>query len=1037
MKKFWTIYTVLCCIFCCEIASAQNLTKISGTVLDENNAPLAGVTVSVNGKGATLSTSDGSFTLTNVPTGATISFSFIGYETETVTVNHPKTVEAIRLIPAENAMREITVVGYGKQERRDITGSVSSVKLDEQKSFLSVDQLLQGRAPGVFVSNSSGALGGANLLTIRGVSSIIGENNPLYVVDGVPIYGTDRSANSVGTSGGSVSAISMGGTSTGGGTLTNNMDLNYSFEQNPLLSINPEDIESIEILKDAFATSIYGSRGSAGVILITTKSGSRDRTAINVSYTMSIDQPIGKLDLLTGDEYAQIYSQYYPSDVYRAGYNTDWQDAVTRNALSHNLSASISGGNTRTRYFFSLSYANNESYIINNDLQRYSARLNLDTQLNDKFTLGANVTLSFIDNNALTAPTVYKDAILRAPNLPIYNEDGSYYYGHDLNTKGNNDNYNPVAYANDVTSQSKNITTIGNTYLQYDVTNWLQLKTELGINISNGRSYVYKPELPEEVADLTPNNQASENDALKYRIVTNNTITVNKVFNERHYLQAVLGESYEIGHEYNSQIYGSNFFSSAIKGIGSAQTTRVGAASEDTWALLSAFARVNYQLMRRYLFGVSYRIDGSSRYNRLHRFINIPAVSAAWRLSEEDFIAYNAPWIDEMKIRGSIGWTSQDANNSYYGAQAIYVLNTASSYGNEQFLSMSQPSNVNLDWERTITYDLGLDFSAFKERLKLTVDYYYKRTTDMLFSSDLPAYTGYSTQYQNIADMQNQGVEIQLISDNIVRKNFLWQTILNLSRNSNKILKLNFEGNQLDQANSSFKYYAVGYPMAQWYLHEWVGVDPNTGDPIWRLADGSTTTVPPASNYETSTDNKKVCGTAEPKFYGSFTNILTFKGFELNTMFTFSVGGHMINSTRAQLLTYATETANNLSRDILDFWQIPGQTTDIPKLKNSSIVNNYDYTSSITTTRFLEKSSYLRLKTLEFSYSLPKQVLRRTRTFNQIKLFVVLTNVFTISPYSGLDPEVSAFGSSATAAGYDNLTMPSSRSYQFGIRFGL
>ena len=710
---------------------------------------------------------------------------------------------------------------------------------------------------------------------------------------------------------------------------------------------------------------------------------------------------------------------------------------MSRNALSHNLSASISGGNSRTRYFFSLSYANNESYIINNDLQRYSARLNLDTQLNDKFTLGANVTLSFIDNNALTAPTVYKDAILRAPNLPIYNEDGSYYYGHDLNTKGNNDNYNPVAYANDVTSQSKNITTIGNTYLQYDVTNWLQLKTELGINISNGRSYVYKPELPAEVADLTPNDRASENNALKYRIVNNNTITVNKVFNDRHYLQAVLGQSYEIGHEYNSQIYGSNFFSSAIKGIGSAQTSRVGAASEDTWALLSAFARVNYQLMRRYLFGVSYRIDGSSRYNRLHRFINIPAVSAAWRLSEEDFIAYNAPWIDEMKIRGSIGWTSQDANNSYYGAQAIYVLNTASSYGNEQFLSMSQPSNVNLDWERTITYDLGLDFSAFKERLKLTVDYYYKRTTDMLFSSDLPAYTGYSTQYQNIADMQNQGIEIQVISDNIVRKNFLWQTILNLSRNSNKILKLNFEGNQLDQANSSFKYYAVGYPMAQRYLHEWVGVDPNTGDPIWRLADGSTTTVPPASNYETSTDNKKVCGTAEPKFYGSFTNILTFKGFELNTMFTFSVGGHMINSTRAQLLTYATETANNLSRDILDFWQIPGQTTDIPKLKNSSIVNNYDYTSSITTTRFLEKSSYLRLKTLEFSYSLPKQVLRRTRTFNQIKLFVVLTNVFTISPYSGLDPEVIAFGSSATAAGYDNLTMPSSRSYQFGIRFGL
>lgn len=258
-------------------------------------------------------------------------------------------------------------------------------------------------------------------------------------------------------------------------------------------------------------------------------------------------------------------------------------------------------------------------------------------------------------------------------------------------------------------------------------------QNRIGYQHRNTRAYTYKPELPEEVADLTPNNQASENNALKYRVVNNNTITVNKVFNDRHYLQAVLGQSYEIGHEYNNTIYGSNFFSKDIKGIGSAQTSRVSAAGEDTWALLSAFARVNYQLMRRYLFGVSYRLDGSSRYNRLHRFINIPAVSAAWRLSEEDFIAYNAPWIDELKVRGSIGWTSQDANNSYYGAQAIYVLNTSSSYGNEQFLGMSQPSNVNLDWEKTITYDLGIDFSAFKERLKLTVDYYYKRTSDMLF----------------------------------------------------------------------------------------------------------------------------------------------------------------------------------------------------------------------------------------------------------------------------------------------------------------
>ncbi len=1037
MKKFLSLCLLSLWLLFGGTAWAQTFPKITGTVYDENDAPLAGVTITVEGKGATLSTSSGTFTLTSVPQGSTVRFSFIGYKTQKIVIDSPDAAASVKLQPDAVNTSEVTVIGYGKQERRDITGSVSSVKLDEQKAFMSVDQLLQGRAPGVFVSNSSGALGGANLLTIRGVSSIIGENNPLYVVDGVPIYGTDRSANSVSTSGGAISAVSMQGTSTGGGSLVNNTDLNYSFEQNPLLSINPDDIESIEILKDAFATSIYGSRGSAGVVLITTKSGAYNRTSVNVSYTLSLDNPIGKLDLLNGDEYVMIYKQVYPSDLYTPGYNTDWVDAVTRTAISHNTNASISGGGEKTRYFLSLSYANNESYVIANDLQRYSARLNLDTELSRKFSMGANVTISFVDNNAINAPTVYKDAILRAPNLPIYGPDGKYYYGHDLNAKGSNDNYNPVAYARDNISRTKNITTIGNAYLQYDVLPWLELRTELGINIADGRSNTFKPELPAAVASLTPNNQASETVSQRYRIVNNNTITINKVFNNNHYLQAVVGESYEIAHEYNNSIAGSDFFSSDTKGIGAAQTRRVNAAGEDTQSLLSAFARVNYQLMRRYMFGVSYRLDGSSRYNRNHRFINIPSVSAAWRLSEEDFIRYNAEWIKEFKIRASVGWTSQDANNSYYGAQAIYVLNTASSYGGEQFLSMSQPSNINLNWERTITYDAGIDFDAFDNRLRLTLDYYYKRTSDMLFASDLPAYTGYATQLQNIADMQNQGIEGQIISDNIVTRDFKWQSILNITHNRNKILKLNFEGNQLDQANSSFKYYAEGYPMAQWYLHEWVGVDEMTGDPLWRLADGTLTTVPPASNYATSNANKFVYGVAEPKFYGSFTNIFTYKGLEANIMFTFSVGGRMINSTRAQLLTYATESANNLSRDILDFWQIPGQKTDIPRLRNSSIINSSDYTSAITTTRFLEKSSYFRLKTIELSYSLPKRALTKTKIFDQLKFFVVLTNLFTVTPYSGLDPEVSAFGSSATATGYDNLTMPSSRSYQFGVRIGL
>ena len=432
--------------------------------------------------------------------------------------------------------------------------------------------------------------------------------------------------------------------------------------------------------------------------------------------------------------------------------------------------------------------------------------------------------------------------------------------------------------------------------------------------------------------------------------------------------------------------------------------------------------------------GITYRIDGSSRFNRNHRYLSTPSFSLGWRMSNERFIKDNCPFINELKLRGSVGLSSKDGNNSYYGAQAVYVLNTQTTYGGNSYLQMSQPGNENLDWERTITYDAGLDLEMFDKRVKVTLDYYYKKTTNMLFSSDLPLYTGYQKENQNIADMMNDGFEFQLITTNINTRDFQWQTILNISRSRNKILKLNFEGNQLDQANSSFKYYAVGYPVAQWYLHEWVGVDPMTGDPLWRYKDGSVSNIPPAANYSTSQDNKFVCGTATPDFYGSITNTLTYKGWELDFLFTFAYGSKMINSTRANLLSYTLETANNLSSEIMNMWQIPGQKTDIPRLNNSSIIGSYDYTTAVTTTRFLEDNSYLRLKTLTLSYNVPSKYLKKTKFFKQLRIFTTFTNVFTITGYSGLDPEISAFGSSALAAGYDNMTMPQSRAYQFGVR---
>ncbi len=1007
--------------------------EIYGKVVDKEGTPLELVLVNIQGTMKAITTNKDGLYKIKAATGDILVFSLMGFEKENVKV--PANRNEVNVMLQDSRafeMSDVVVVGYSQVERRDLTGSVSSVKPKDNVGFQTIDQMLQGAAPGVYMSNSSGALGGANVLTIRGISSIMGDNNPLYVIDGVPVYSTDREANSVANSGGSVPGIAYGGSQVGGGSLRYNYDLRYSFEKNPLAALNPDDIESIEILKDAFATAIYGSRGAAGVILITTKKGSKDRTKVNVGYTLSFDKPLGKLDLLNGDQYALIYNTYYNTNAYTTGHNTDWLDAVTRTAVSNGVSASVSGGAKKTDYFLSLSYDNNESYIINNDMQRFSARLNMNAELNKQWKMGMNVSLSRLINNALSASDIYSSALKKAPNLPLYGEDGDYYYGYAPNPKGDGEAYNPVAqaYINDQSVEDTRI--VGNGYLEYRPASWISLRSEVGLDMYNAFTNIRKGEFPEYFTGAI-GNQAQESTKLNTKFVVNNLINLNKVWGQ-HFLQGVIGQSYEHSLERSNSVAGSNFFSPDLNGVGAAQTKRVVSAFSRESALFSAFARLNYQWKYRYMAGVTYRLDGSSRFNRNHRYLSTPSFSLGWRMSEENFIKDNLKWVDQIKFRGSVGVSSKDGNNSYYGAQAVYNLNTLTSYGGYNYLQMSQPGNENLDWERTITYDAGLDVELFDSRVQLTFDYYYKKTTNMLFSSDLPLYTGYTKENQNIADMMNQGIDFQLITQNIQNDNFQWQTVLNLSRATNKILKLNFEGNQLDQANSSFKYYEVGAPVAQWYLHKWMGVDPQTGDPLWQYKDGTISNIPPASDYGLSNANKFVMGTAMPDFYGSMTNMLMYKNFELDFMFTFSLGSRMMNSTRASLLSYSQNEAWNLSSEMMTMWQLPGQKTEIPRLNNSSIIGGYDYTASVTTDRFLENNSYLRLKSLTLSYQLSRKALKKLKFVNQFRLFVTFTNLFTITKYSGLDPEVSAFGSSALSSGYDNMTMPQSRSYQLGVR---
>ncbi len=1013
-------------------AFAQERVKVTGTVKDTDELPIPGVTVFLKGTNrSTVTDINGAFTI-DAPINAVLQFSLMSYATQEKTVAG---ITPMTVVMEESAMllQEVVAVGYSKQERRDITGSVSTIRPSDFKSAMTVDKLLAGQAAGVYMSTSSGALGAANVLTIRGINSIMGDNNPLYVIDGVPIYGTNRDESTVSTSGGSFPAYSFQGTNVSS-TINSNPSLTYSFEKNPLTSLNPDDIESIEILKDAFATAIYGSRGSAGVILITTKKGTRDRTKIDVTYGLTVENPLGKLNLLNGEQYNMIYTMYYyPYTPFKSEYNTDWIDAVTRTAVSNNFSASVSGGTEKTNYFISAALSNNQSYIINNDLNRYSARVNLDSKLNKYTVIGTNISVSQVYNNALQAPNIYSLAAKKAPNLPVYDEKGKYFYGQGSNPYGYAEAYNPVASAYENKEQAVDSRLTGNVFVELKPLDWLTLKTEIGTDMYNEKSSVRKADVP--LSEVVSKNQAQESVRMNTKFVINNTVNVVKEFG-KHFIQGIIGQSYEYSNTYANSIYGSNFFSPYLVGVGAAQTKSVYAGGEQEWALFSAFARVNYQFRRKYMAGVTYRIDGSSRFNKDHRYLGTPSFSLGWRLGDEAFIKNNIKWMDDLKLRGSIGWSSKDGNSGYYGAQAVYTLVAGTNYGGSSYLKMKEPGNENLNWEKTVTYDFGLDASLCNRRIDVTLDYYYKKTTDMLFSSDVPAYTGYTKQDQNIGDMSNQGIELRLNSFNISTKNFQWMTTLTLSRNTNKILKLNFEGNQMDELNRSFKYYEVGYPAAQFYLHEWVGVDPKTGNPLWLYKDGTVSQVAPAVDTKTSNDNKFIKGTATPDFYGGLSNAFMYKGFELSFLFTFSSGGKMINNTKAQLLTYSTKDANNLDVDILKFWQIYGQNTGVPKLHNASIAGNYDYTASSTITRFLEDNSFIRLKNIELAYSIPASVLEKTKILHQVRIFAIATNLFTLTKYSGLDPEVSAFGSSATAAGYDNLTMPQTRSYQFGIRLG-
>jgi TonB-dependent starch-binding outer membrane protein SusC len=1039
--------------------------KIKGIVKEgEQGPPVPGVTVKVTGtKYYAVTNAEGNFEI-SLPAGTYhLTFTSIGYGAEELksvkVLPGTVTTQTVNLLVAASRLTEAVVIGYGVQERRSLLGSVATYDATREpgQSPLSIDQAMIGKLPGVFIAPSSGVPGAASNITIRGISTLNANgNSPLIVVDGVPIYGIDPNLNTVDYNKGSAAGFSYGGNQ-----VVNEYRQPTTFEKNPLATINPDDIESIEVLKDAYSTAIYGSRGSAGVILITTKKGTKGKMRVDVQVSTGLSKPRELPAVMTGDQYADFYTElfrqkdsigkatsgnwYIPFNYkFPKGTNTNWLNEVVRNAYNNNALVSMSGGTDKSNYYVSLGYNKDQAYIINNDLTRYQGRVNFDNQMSKALKVGVSMTLNQTTNNALSAQSVYRGAIQKAPNIPVFDSTGKYNWLNGKNPTGPEDVSNPVGEARSGQNYNTDNRVLGNVFADLKLLPWLSAHSDVGIDWISSRAYNRIIDRPKNIG-----GSATETQQQLRKWVINNRLDINKIIGNGHAISAMLGQSFEKSVENINSVNGKGFMNDDMLSILTATDKRVQNSLQQQWAQVSFLSRLNYEYKHKYMAGVTYRLDGSSRFSANHRYVGFPSFAAGWALSEENFLK-GSKAIEQLKVRASVGFTGNDGGNGYYGNQGQYVINVnGATYGNTPTIDNQQPANPNLQWERTTTWNIGADYSLWQGRISGSVDYYRRQTSNAILQSALPYFMGFDLQQQNRADLTNKGIEFSINSQNMATKNFHWSTTFNISGNRNVVTRLHqIDEEQLAAENETTggRFWRVGHSATAFYLYDWAGVNPANGQPQWSDQSGKVSEVPIQKQFpDAPYVNRKYMGDAMPVVFGGLGNTFTWKGFELNCFFSFSAGNKMYNGAKAAMYSYlgSSSTANNvynLSPDLLNYWKTPGQKTDIPALINASNYSQagfgslYDYTLDRKNSRFLEDASFVKLRSLLLGYNFNSRQLKGTRIFTALKVYTEVNNLFILTKYSGLDPEVSAYGSSALNMGFDELTMPSPRTWRVGIK---
>lgn len=967
--------------------------EISGTVIDETGTGLPGVNVLI--KGTTKGTStdaEGKFVLSVPDKTSVLVFSFIGYTPQEIVVGE-QTQFSIQLESDAHSLQEVIIVGYGTVKKSDLTGSVASIKSEDINAYpaTNVMQTLAGRATGVQISQNTGAPGAPLSVRIRGTNSVQGDNEPLYVVDGFPYSG------------------------------------------NPTL-LNNADIESIEVLKDASATAIYGSRGANGVVLITTKSGKAGKITVDYDGYYGWQTIRKKIDMMNAREYAQFYNEQAANDklaphftqaeIDAMGEGTDWQESVLQTAPIQNHTITVAGGSEKTKFSLSGSNFNQAGIIIGSDYVRNSLRANISSDLSKMFTLDVNAILSRIDSDRKNSGqgnrggSLISAMISGYPTFDTHAADGSYTRLAEVYSWGSNAIINPLNFTEQESDFIRSNKVLTNAALTFKPIEGLSIKVSGGIDNTDDRVDYYRT-----TKFINSQGSARVETSQRTSVLNENTISYVKEFG-RHSISAVGGFTYQNYKATALNASGSGFVSDVQSSfdIGAATTQGVPSSSYSEWTLLSYLGRVNYAFNDKYLATVSFRADGSSRYTEGQKWGSFPSASLAWKLSEEGFIK-NVSFISDLKLRVGYGETGSTAISPYY------TLNQLASgkvvFGDALITSYSPGNRLAgpLKWETTAQSDIGLDFGFLEDRFTFTVDYYVKNTRDLLNNVPLPSSQGYTYTVQNVGKVQNKGFEFSAGAV-VIDSDFKWNLAANLSANKNKVLKLyggtDVLGQPIDISviNDNVNILREGEPIGAFFGYVEKGYDA-TGRIAYEDFNG---------NGSRDLEDKRIIGSPHPDFIYGLNSVMSYQNFDLTVFIQGSQGNDIFNVSGVnQTLDYGQ--ALNMPRDVYEnHWTPENPNAKYPIISRTSGAQVSD--------RFVEDGSYMRFKNIQLSYNVPVSSLNLP-WLRQAQLYVSGQNLITFTKYSWYDPEINSYGSgNSIRLGIDHYSYPTAKSVTIGARLG-